>query len=114
MMSFLKPRKTLAYIKQITENDKCEFVNVSFKQIDNSIQGKCFDNAFAEAKRIGANYILGYVVSFGVPLEHAWIQQNGKFFDVTFKPRFFDSHIKVKIILNSELMAMSDAPTLFV
>lgn len=62
-------------------------VNVDYKSFSKSKSKQCFDNAYAYViNNPESSYVVGYVTVHGVPIEHAWIKSNEKYFDITFRP----------------------------
>jgi hypothetical protein len=63
---------------------KAKKVDVSFKKVSSSNMKECFDNAYKYVTRnTDATYVLGYMSFHGMPIEHAWIKEKGKYHEIT-------------------------------
>lgn len=64
---------------------KPELVDVKIRPYSKSKAKNCFRNAASYViNTIGSSYILGYYVFHDVPIEHAWVYDDG-YYDVTLK-----------------------------
>ena len=79
-------------VEILTENFKNiniqpKLVDVSFKILKNAQPKDCFNNAFkAQSFNSKAIYVLGYVFVHNIPIEHAWISEDDKYYDITIQP----------------------------
>jgi len=72
-----------------TYGQKLKKVKVSklpeeYKEKCKSEAKACWNNAFVSATKIpGAEYVIGWTVTQGIPIEHAWVKQGGTYYDPT-------------------------------
>jgi len=63
---------------------KPELVNVKAKHFAKSQPKSCFRNAITYVlNHVEANYVLGFNILHGVPIEHAWVHEADGYYDVT-------------------------------
>lgn len=88
----------VANYNRLGKNFKAEEVPVEHKQTeDYSDKKQCYNNSFRYMllENSKAKYVLGFVFYHEVPIEHAWIEENGKYYDLTLNPAGYDKYIKV-------------------
>lgn len=66
---------------------KAKQVDVTFKKVSGSKTKECFDNSYRYVSSINteATYVLGYMLFHGMPIEHTWIKEGGKYHEITIK-----------------------------
>jgi hypothetical protein len=60
-------------------------VHVSYKKTAYAEKKQCYNNAmqYLIIENPNAKYVLGFTFVHGIPIEHAWIKENEKYYDVT-------------------------------
>ena len=96
---------------------KAKKVDVSFKKVSSSKTKECFDNAYKYVTRnTEATYVLGYMLFHGMPIEHAWIKEKGKYHEITIQSDDAEYYSLVEFNF-SELLAFTEkslrAPDLY-
>lgn len=71
-------------------------VSVSYRYEKWSKQKSCFNNVF-KALNFNANiiYVLGFTFIHDVPVEHAWLKEDGNYFDITFET---ENHTYISVV----------------
>ena len=61
--------------------------DIAFKKAPSSKPKQCFDNARKyDLSNPDSTYVIGYLLHRGaIPIEHAWVKDGGKHYDVTIK-----------------------------
>lgn len=79
------------------KNFKIEEVKVEHKGTKYSAPKMCYNNSFRYMllENEKAKYVLGYVIYHSIPIEHAWIQEGSKYFDLTLDPSQYDGYVKL-------------------
>lgn len=63
-----------------------EYVNVERKAYSKSKIKQCFDNSRKYVfDHPDAIYVLGYYVFKGIPIEHCWVKEGSKYYEITLK-----------------------------
>lgn len=93
-------------------------VDVAKKQTAGTQKKQCFNNSFKSVlSDTDRMYVLGYVFFHGIPIEHAWIKENGKYFDVTLDPKGQDEYVSIAEFSFTEVSEYVDkfgsAPSLY-
>jgi hypothetical protein len=111
-------------ISMLVENLKnlrvqVEEVEIKYKPYHSSVAKDCYNNCFRYMSNeftSRVQYILGYIVIHGVPIEHAWVEIDGTHYDVTIKPQE-SKYYKVMTVCGGDLFAFVNtkhhAPDLF-
>jgi hypothetical protein len=81
-----------------------EPVEVEFRKTKSSRKKDCYNNTFRAMGGTGA-YVLGFVFFHGIPIEHAWLKEGGKYFDPTLDPKDQQGYVKVLEVPHDQLMA---------
>jgi hypothetical protein len=113
----------LSVVKMVTQGIRHVVLNpknvdVEFKKISGAQKKQCFNNAFKSLSvHPDSKYVLGYVFLHNIPIEHAWIKEGDKYFDVTLDPTKHEGYISVAEFSFDEVMEYVDkhssAPSLY-
>ena len=103
-------------IRHVDLNPKS--VEVSFKKTVGAKKKECFNNAFKSLSgHPDSKYVLGYVFFHNIPIEHAWIKEGDKYFDVTLVPDQQHGYVSVAEFKLDDIMEYVDekgsAPSLY-
>lgn len=93
-------------------------VNVEYRKSAMSRKKECFNNSFkALSGHPDSLYVLGYVFLHNIPIEHAWIKEGDRYFDVTLDPEKQHGYVSVVEIPFDKVMEYIDkhssAPSLY-
>lgn len=95
-------------------------VKVEIKKFPSAKSKECFDNSrkYVTSHR-GTSYCLGYYLLYGqIPIEHAWVKEGEKFFDVTLKDNLENDEYYLffeisREDLNEILLAIRQSPSIY-
>ncbi len=86
---------------------KIQPVNVEKMIHPASSRKQCYNNAFKalthDGLRDNDRYVLGIMIFMGVPIEHAWIKKDGKYFDPTLDPKSNDAYYSITELTHEQL-----------
>lgn len=95
-------------------------VKVEIKNFSEAKAKACFDNSRKYvSSHSGTSYCLGYYLLYGqIPIEHAWVKEGEKFFDVTLKDNLENDEYYLFFEISMEeldniLVAIRHAPSIY-
>lgn len=86
-----------------------EIVKVEGKSYSKSSPKACFANSEQYTRENPkSSYVLGYLLYQGIPIEHAWVFENGKYLDVTLDGTSeSEVYVKCAVLTSSELSELT-------
>ena len=87
---------------------KPTLVEVSHKKTRYNKSKLCYNNTFNYVcNNINAIYVLGWTCSLGFPIDHAFIKEDDKYFDITLQTKEGDVYYSLVELTAAELIAFT-------
>ena len=96
-------------IDRLTVKTDLKKVEVERKSFPGARAKECYNNTFKYIAENGGTFVLGYLVyAKAIPIEHAWVRDGDKYFDVTLKDNKGDEYYSVMELNFDDVMEYVD------